>query len=115
MDGNIPNTPPVIFVPKIEDRPRYDVLAKEIAGLRVHIEERKKVATKDFDAWLAQAKAEQVAALIPTEGLKLHAKLNEAGGKSAGFTIDGKSRSMDLKDGYDWVAGRLGNRVCGRR
>ena len=22
MDGNIPNTPPVIFVPRTEDRPR---------------------------------------------------------------------------------------------
>ena len=36
MDGNIPNTPPTIFVPRTEDRPRWDVLAKEIGGLRAH-------------------------------------------------------------------------------
>src|SRR5262249_7313569 len=94
MDGNIPNTPPVIFVPKIEDRPRYDALAKEIAALKAQIEERKKAAAKDFDAWLAQAKTEQVAALVPNEGLKLHAKLNEAGGKSLNATIDGKARTL---------------------
>jgi hypothetical protein len=106
MDGNIPNTPPIIFVPRLEDRPRWDVLEKEMAGLRAQIEERKKSASKDFEAWLAQAKADQVAALIPTDGLKLLAKLNEAQGKSANFVIDGKPRSADLKDGYDWIAGK---------
>jgi hypothetical protein len=106
MDGNIPNTPPVIFVPKIEDRPRYDVLAKEIAGLRAQVEERKKAAAKDFDAWLAQAKADQVAASIPTDGLTLHAKLNEATGKSANFVVNGKPRDLNLGTGYDWVAGK---------
>src|SRR5205823_9848130 len=61
MDGNIPNTPPIIFVPKIEDRPRWDLLSKELGGLRSKLDDRKKSASKDFDAWLAQAKAEQVA------------------------------------------------------
>src|SRR6516165_1187460 len=60
MDGNIPNTPPTIFVPRKEDRPRWDVLAKESAGLRERIEARKKSAQKDFDAWLTQATADQV-------------------------------------------------------
>ncbi|MBI3823821.1 MAG: DUF1553 domain-containing protein [Planctomycetes bacterium] len=106
MDGNIPNTPPTIFVPRTEDRPRWDVLSKEIAGIRGQLDERKKGAQKDFDAWLAQAKAEQVAALVPSENLKLHARLNEAQGKTASFVIDGKPRAIDLKDGYDWVAGK---------
>ncbi len=106
MDGNIPNTPPVIFVPKTEDRPRYDVLAKEIAGLKAQIAARKKSAQADFDVWLAQAKSDQVAALMPSEKLMLHAKLNEAQGKSASFVVDGKPRAMELKDGYDWVAGK---------
>ncbi|MBI1831671.1 MAG: DUF1553 domain-containing protein, partial [Planctomycetes bacterium] len=106
MDGNIPNTPPVIFVPRTEDRPRWDVLAKEIAAMRAKLEERKKSASKDFDAWLAQAKADQVAALIPTDGLTLHAKLNEGGGKSVNFVVDGKTRALNVNDGYDWVAGK---------
>ncbi len=106
MDGNIPNTPPTIVVPRFEDRPRWDVLAKETAGLRAQIDARKKAAQKDFDTWLSDAKADQVAALAPTDGLKLHSRLNEGQGKSASFTIDGKTRSVDLKDGYEWTAGK---------
>jgi hypothetical protein len=106
MDGNISNTPPIIFVPRAEDRPRWDVLSKEIAGLRTKIDARKKAAQKDFDLWLAQAKAEQIAALVPSAGLTLHAKLNEAQGKTASFVVDGKAREINLGDGYDWVAGK---------
>ena len=106
MDGNISNTPPIIFVPRTEDRPRWDVLAKDLAELRGKIDERKKSAANDFDTWVSQAKAEQIAALIPTDKLKLHAKLNEAQGKTASFTIDGKSSDVKLNDGYDWVAGK---------
>ena len=105
-DGNIPNTPPIIFVPRSEDRPRWDVLAKEIAGLKGEIETRKKSAQPEFDKWLAQAKADQIAASIPTAGLQMHAKLNEAQGKSASFVIDGKPRDVSLNTGYDWVAGK---------
>jgi len=106
MDGNIPNTPPIIFVPRSEDRPRWDALSKEIAGYRTRIDERKKSAQKDFDQWLAEAKAEQVAALVPSDGLTLHAKLNETQGKTASFVIDGKPRDVNLGDGYDWVASK---------
>jgi hypothetical protein len=106
MDGNIPNTPPTIFVPRIEDRPRWDVLSKELAGLRSRSEERKKAAQTDFDAWLSQAKPEQVASLVPTEGLSLHARLNEVQGKSISASVNGKTREVALGDGYDWVASK---------
>lgn len=106
MDGNIPNTPPTIFVPRQEDRARWDVLAKEIAAMRSKIDERKRAAQKDYDQWLTQAKAEQVAALIPTDGLALHAKLNEGSGKSVNFVVDGMARALNVGDGYDWVAGK---------
>ncbi|MSU76558.1 MAG: DUF1553 domain-containing protein [Gemmataceae bacterium] len=106
MDGNIPNTPPTIFVPQAADRPRFDVLAKDIAGLRAKIDDRKKAAQKDFDTWLSQAKADQVASLISTDRLALHARLTEAQGKTAGFTINGKPRDVNLGDGYEWIAGK---------
>jgi hypothetical protein len=106
MDGNISNTPPVIFVPRSEDRPRYDVLAKEIAALKAQIDARKQNARKDFDTWLSAAKSDQVAGLVPSDGLKLHAKLNEGQGKSVNFVIDGTARTLNLNDGYEWIAGK---------
>lgn len=106
MDGNIPNTPPTIFVPKIEDRARYDVLAKELAGLKAKIEERKKAAAGEFNNWLAHAESGAVSKLVPSEGLAFHAKLNDAQGMSIHAIVAGKGRTLNLGDGYDWVAGK---------
>ncbi len=53
MDGNIKDTPPIVFVPQMEDRPRWDVVAKELAEARKQVEARKQTARADFDKWLA--------------------------------------------------------------
>ncbi len=106
MDGNIPNTPPVIFVPRPEDRDRWEVLTREIAGLRSGTDARKKLTQKDFTAWLAQAKAEQPAALAPRENLRLHARLDEAQGESVQVSIDGKARKTAVPEGYEWLASK---------
>src|SRR5262249_13649361 len=64
MDGNIPNTPPVLTVPRAQDRPRWEALVKELAKHRAQLEARKKIARGDFEKWLAAAKPDQVAALL---------------------------------------------------
>ena len=56
MDGNIRDTPPIILVPKPEDRARWDALSKEITTARGQTEARKKTARVDFDKWLLTAK-----------------------------------------------------------
>ena len=57
MDGNIPNTPPIVFVPKPEDRPRWEVLQKEVGEARKLADARKQSARADFDKWLGNLKA----------------------------------------------------------
>jgi hypothetical protein len=104
MDGNIPNTPPVITVPRAADRHRWDTLVKELATLRGRMEARKKAARGDFDKWLAQVKTEQVAALLPTDKLQFHAPLTEGKGNTFQLTIDGKPRTATLDNGYSWAA-----------
>src|SRR5262249_51802979 len=81
MDGNIPNTPPTIPVPKLADRPRWDVLSKELTALRGKMEERKKTARGDFSDWLKIARREEIASLIPQDKLTFHAPLSEGQGK----------------------------------
>src|SRR5262249_36295939 len=44
MDGNIHNTPPILVVPRTEDRPRWEQLSKQIEEVRTQLEGRKKVA-----------------------------------------------------------------------
>ena len=80
------------------------MLAKEIAALRGELDARKKSAQKDFDSWLNQANSDQVASSVPTENLRLHARLNEGQGKTTQLSIDGKSRPVTLPIGYDWIS-----------
>jgi len=108
LDENIHNTPPIIVVPRKEDRGRWDVLGKELAGLRTTIEERKKAARPDFDKWLAALKQDQLGELIPTSGLAVHAPLDEGTGKTFHVAVNGNVRSIDLESGFDWTQGNIG-------
>jgi hypothetical protein len=107
MDGNIRDTPPIIPVPRPEDRPRFEALTKQIAEIRKQADARKNVARADFDQWLAQAKPEQLAKLIPAEALRLHARLSEGTGKTIQLVVDGKERPLTLESGFDWAAGKI--------
>src|SRR5262245_55156874 len=102
MDGNIKDTPPVIMVPRPEDRARWDVLSKELATLRTQADERKKTASAAFEKWLADARPEQVASLVPSDELKFHATLSEGAGKTLNVTVDGKARPPTPAGGGGW-------------
>jgi hypothetical protein len=108
MDGNVRDTPPIIFVPRSEDRPRWEALAKEIAALKEKTEARKTAARADFDKWLAALKPEEMKARIPSAGLTLHAPLTKGEGKAIDLTVAGKPREVTLKDGFAWEAGHTG-------
>jgi hypothetical protein len=108
MDGNVRDTPPIIFVPRNEDRPRWEALAKEIAAIQEKTEARKVAARADFDKWLAALKPEDMKGRIPGEGLKLHAALTKGTGKDLDLVVAGKPRTVSLKDGFAWEAGHTG-------
>lgn len=89
MDGNIPNTPPILNVPLKEDRPRFEALAKEIAAANGKLAERKKTARADFDKWLGAVKPEEIAGKVSEDKLHLFAKFNEGKDKSVKYKLDG--------------------------
>jgi mono/diheme cytochrome c family protein len=104
MDGNVQNTPPVIPVPKPEDRPRWEALNREIATLQQKLDARRNEARGDFTKWLATAKPEPKAGAI--EGLTLRAGLDEGKGNDLSLTVAGKARKVKLDSGFAWVPGR---------
>jgi hypothetical protein len=106
MDGNVKDTPPTVLVPRAEDRPRWEQLTRDLGELRKQVDARKQSARADFDKWLAAAKPETVAALIPTDGLRLHAKLNEGTGDHVSLTCDGKPRDSTVA-GAAWDNGHI--------
>jgi hypothetical protein len=105
MDGNVRDTPPIIFVPQSQDRPRWDALSKDIDAIKTRIEARKTAARSDFDKWLGQVRIDEIAGRIPANGLNLHAALTKGAGQTIDYTVAGKSGSVTLKDGFAWAAG----------
>ncbi|HSQ57074.1 MAG TPA: DUF1549 domain-containing protein, partial [Gemmata sp.] len=102
MDGNISNTPPVISVPRKEDRPRFDDLQGELVAAKAMVDERKEQARAPFAEWLKTARAEDFAAKAPTNGLVFHAPLQERKGDGIAFNVRGKGSKTRLTTGYDW-------------
>ena len=105
-DGNVSNTPPIISVPRPEDRPRYDVIVKDVAAVKAKVDARKVAARDTFTAWMKTAKAEDFAAKAPTQGLVFHSPLKEGKGDTLALTVAGKPREVKFAGGYDWSANR---------
>ncbi len=83
FDGNIKDTPPVVFVPQPEDAARWAALPPAVAGVRAEIEARSKDARGEFDAWVAGLKPDAVAAQIPVRDLRLNVGVAPREGDSA--------------------------------
>lgn len=54
MDGNIPDTPPVVILPAKEDAPRWDELRDQVAAARKRAREAQDAARRKLDYGLAQ-------------------------------------------------------------
>ena len=111
MDGNIKDTPPIVPVPKAEDRPRLEALEKELAEARSATEARKTAAKSDYDAWLSSANVESLVKNLPTKDLYLSAALNEGDGKTTKIRIDGQDQSVPLTDSAKWQPGASGGKA----
>ncbi len=107
MDGNIKDTPPIVMVPREEDQARWTELAKVIPAAKEQVDSRRREARSDFDAWLAQAKPDDVAIDVSSADLELAVPLNE-GGKTVGFELRGQHAEVPLPPTAEWRPGRLG-------
>jgi hypothetical protein len=111
MDGNIPNTPPTILVPKAEDRQRWNELEKLIIAARNKVDAQKQAARGAFNEWLKTPKRDQITKSIPTDKLSLHLPLNEGQGNKVNAVIDGKSKEIDLPGKQGWGVGQVSDKA----
>ena len=111
MDGNIRDTPPIITVPRSEDRPRWEALSRSLAEVRRDLQTRRQVTQKDFESWLARAAQNEVAARIPSQGLHFHAPLSEGNGNTIGFVRSGQAETAVVKGKVSWDAGHVAARA----
>lgn len=96
MDGNIKDTPPVLVMPRREDRSRWDAIGPEIAAAKQQVEQRRTAARADFDRTLAEASPADLAPAVSADGLTLHAPLNDGAAEQVAVTIDGQARTLSL-------------------
>ena len=107
MDGNVKDTPPVVVVPRDEDLARWNEIDKEIPATKQLVEDRRRDARPEFDAWVAQAKPEDVAGQIPTADLELAVPLND-GVATVKYEVRGQVAEAPLPPTVEWRPGRLG-------
>ena len=107
MDGNIANTPPILFVPAKDDRAKYAEWEAKLKLAQSKLDERKKVARTEFTNELSKLKLESIAA--PETGLQFLAEFQEGKGDSAKVKIGSKVETLVLPTGiYDWREGPYG-------
>lgn len=96
MDGNVKDTPPVVVVPKAEDRARWEALSGEKRAAKQKVEDRKKDGHADFEKWLPTVSSEVFASKLPSEGLSLRVLLADDNGTNVTVNIGGETRTLTL-------------------
>jgi hypothetical protein len=110
LDGNIRDTPPILFVPRAEDRPRWEALQTELSGVKQKLQARKQTAHTDFLAWLQRTKPADLKARVSGNQLHLYAPLAEGKGNAAGISVEGEPRAISAAT-LNWTNGPAGNKA----
>ena len=100
MDGNVHHTPPVIAVPRMEDRPKFVAITEALAAIKAKVDARKTGAKSEFEAWLKSAKPDEFAAKEPGNQV-FRAKLDETKAKEIAVE-GGKTPKFALPEGHTW-------------
>ncbi|MBX3411655.1 MAG: DUF1553 domain-containing protein [Pirellulales bacterium] len=94
MDGNIKDTPPIVTVPREEDRATWEALPTQLAAARKEVEDRRGSARPEFDSWLAGPASGSLAANNVADGLVFHAPLDVSAGQALAVLVAGQPRPV---------------------
>lgn len=111
FDKNIKDTQPVIMIPSMEDRPRWEGLPGEIAAAQKTQEQVKQEAMPRFAQWLTGVKPGSIAnGGLPEKGLVVHSPLNEGSGEEVADVCGGTNRKFKATAPVKWRPdGKLGS------
>ena len=109
-DGNRRDPPPVVVVPRVEDRDRWTALAGEVSQAKEKLQARRNTARPDYTNWVASADPKQFQDIVPGDSLLLHAALTEGQGNKVTFSASGDLRSTTSPKDLTWGSGQIGAR-----
>jgi len=106
-DGNIKDSPPVVVVPQIEDRPRWRQLEGEVAIARQAVEQRKQAARPEFDQWLTGATPDVVRQFLPSQGLAWLIPADDGAGEQLKIVRNGEPSAIPTLKATEWKPGHV--------
>lgn len=113
MDGNRKDTPPVVVVPKPQDRPRWSELQTATNTAAQQVEQRRQSARPDFEVWLAKPDFAEMQSRMPTNRPVFLAALAEGGGESLTVEVGGQARTNSIGPNALWLDGALTAKAWG--
>lgn len=111
-DGNVKDSPPVIVVPRSEDRSRWEELPELVQKAREAVENRRKTARPTFDEWTAKTSVDELRRLQPSAHIELaclHRRMQETDHL---FYLQGdEEKTVDWLESPEWTPGPHGHQA----
>jgi mono/diheme cytochrome c family protein len=107
-DGNIKDTPPIMFLPLSEDRQRLAELEAALPATKRALANRRKDARKDFEAYLTAATPETVVAAKSSDVPLVEIPFAEGEGSVIHASIEGRDVDLPLSEKTTWQDGPVG-------
>jgi cytochrome c553 len=111
MDGNVKDTPPIVAVPRAEDRERWDALSEETVLGKKRVDDRKKSAKPDFDTWMENGAAAKLSASVPKDKLLTHIPLSDNAETNLTLTIGSETRTLSFTTNLTWQDGAVAEKA----
>jgi len=108
MDGNVHNTPPILPVPRPEDRPRFAELEQAIPQAKAAVAARHTEAKPAFDDWVRKADMAVVAKMLPQDTPLVDLPLADGQGTTSRVKLVGKESDLALTAATAWQPGPNG-------
>jgi hypothetical protein len=115
MDGNLRDTPPVVVVPKAEDRHRWQSLTGELADAQAQVDARRRSARAAFEKGASAIRPAEIAAAIPGQELALYAPLSDAAGNAIQVLVEGKPSVLTSAAKLAWAPGHVSAKALAPR
>lgn len=87
MDDNIPDTPPILVVPRPEDRENWTKISTRLSEVRKEIRESSARVKPDYDVWLTKRTPVQAAEPVDEKDELYQAKIAELAKKEGPFAL----------------------------
>jgi hypothetical protein len=97
-DGNVKDTPPILPVPRPEDRPQFADLEAELTEARAAVAARREEAKPDFEAFVAGVTPESIRAALPQDAPLVRLPVGSVTEQSLGVELLGTQSDVPLAE-----------------